>query len=479
MNPLLSSIRESFRVSAQAVSDVVRFQLLAYSSSDQRPPSTDVTADELNYNGDLYTSNKKTEAVPCEEAKYWLHLYGRTPSGHSIAVHVDYSPSLMVCLPDGWGAEEASKLFNKLCQQRRIPSGFITRELVHYHRLGGFYPDLEASTPRLKKFPFLRISCRSLAYWKIITNFFRFTKLTIAGVRDHLFPIIEQDIPPVLDLLNTCHGRPSDGLEIDSNRLKQLTKTRLTHCDLEFECRVTPTDCPLRPVELTELYPLVVLSFDIECVPGDGRSFPSAENRNDSVITICSVVKNMKTGAICRASHMLGAHLPLDSTVHQFTYSSEAQLIEEWRDFVVCVDPDIITGYNSHRFDWPYLATRMQLYDPNSRFFFVSRLIMHCSVMEEKEFSSKAFGSSTTSKFDIPGRIDVDLCTYVMRNYKMKSYKLEKVAQYFLGQGKSGLAITEMIAHFQSKDPEKMREIVRYCLQDAELPILIWDHQRI
>ena len=476
--PCLRTICQQFRAPlTEDHSPVVRFQLLAYSSSDHRLTPVRYATAKLDVNGDFYSATQ--EAPQRSDTTYVLHLFGRTQLGHSVAIHVQYCPSLMVCLPDHWTAMEVSSLMDHFNQQRRIPASCLSTEIVHYHRLAGFYPDLASSTPQLRKFPFLRITCRSQAYLQVVKNFFRYSTVTVADLVEHAFLLIEQDIPPVLNLLNTCHGRPSAGIEIDKAQLRPLVNMRLTHCDLEFDCKVTNDSCPLRGIELDEVYPLVLLAFDIECVPGDGRSFPTAEKADDVVITICSVAKNMKTGVVCRASHMLRKHTLLDGEVHQFMYDSEQELIEEWRDFVIAVDPDIITGYNSHRFDWPYLATRMQGHDVNSRFFFLSRLIQHCSVMEEKEFSSKAYGSSTTNKFDIPGRIDVDLCTYVMRNYKLKSYKLDNVAQHFIGQGKSGLSIKEMIAHFLSNEPDQLREIVRYCLQDAELPILIWDNQRI
>ena len=119
------------------------------------------------------------------------------------------------------------------------------------------------------------------------------------------------------------------------------------------------------------MYPIVMLSFDIECVPGAGRGFPDATKKEDAVVTICSTVKNLKTGQVCRASHTMGQHDQLQGVQH-FAYTVEAQMIEEWRDFVVRMDPDIITGYNTQGFDWKYLNTRMLILNPKSRFFFLS-----------------------------------------------------------------------------------------------------------
>jgi DNA polymerase delta subunit 1 len=430
--------------------------------------------DVITTNCDLYSAAELTS-----EVNYWLHLYGRTAEGFSIALHVDFWPSLMVCLPDKWNQSKGDELIRTLLRQRKIPADHIAATVVYHHRLSGFHPDLTASAPQLATFPFLRIRCRSLTCLQTIRKFFQFTKVSSGGVQNHSFLVIEQDIPPVLELLEACHGRPSSGLAINKCHLHRVGR-RLTHCDLEFECQLLPgAECPIQAIELDELYPIVLLSFDIECVPADGRSFPDANKAADRTVTICSTVKNLRTGEICRAAHTLGQHTLIAGDCYQFRYRNEDELLEEWRDFIIRVDPDIITGYNTHRFDWPYLNTRMQLLNPDSRFFFLSRLIQHRSVMEEKEFSSKAYGSSTTKQYDIVGRIDVDLCTYVMRNYKLKSYKLGHVGMHFVNQGKNELAIKDLIEHVQSTDEQKMRVVVEYCLQDAELPVLIWEDQCI
>jgi len=154
-------------------------------------------------------------------------------------------------------------------------------------------------------------------------------------------------------------------------------------------------------------------------------------------------------------------------------------MIEEWRDFLVYIDPDMTTGYNIHWFDWPYLNTRMELLSRFSRFFYLSQLIRYCCVMEEKEFSSKAHGSSTSKKIHMPGRVDMDLYTYIKRNYKLKSYKLGRVSQHFLKNDKVDLGIPEMNDNHRSGDPTRQAKNVEYCVKDTELPILLWENQYI
>ena len=44
------------------------------------------------------------------------------------------------------------------------------------------------------------------------------------------------------------------------------------------------------------------------------------------------------------------------SKVH--SYKTEIAMLRAWRDFVLEVDPDIITGYNIVNFDMPYIIER-------------------------------------------------------------------------------------------------------------------------
>ena len=365
--------------------------MLSYNCTDDKPKGVaKYDFNELTTNGDFYKATVATKEVAQKDC--WVQLFGRTPEGYSIALHVDFWPSVMVCLPDHWSQREGQELHRKLLRERQSLESRVESKVVLHHRLAGFYPDLESSTPKLAKFPFLQIACKSMSCFKTVSNYFKFTKVSVADVSDHTFEVIEQDIPPVLELLEACRARPSAGLEISTRALHQ--GDRLTHCDLEYTCKVLPfcsfEQCPLKAVELDEVYPIVIMSFDIECVPGAGRGFPDATKDDDAVVTICSTVKNLKTGQVCRASHTTGQHDQLQRVQH-FTYSDEAQMIEEWRDFVVQMDPDIITGYNTQGFDWKYLNIRMLNLNPKSRFFLLSRLIQHRSTMEEKEFDSTAY----------------------------------------------------------------------------------------
>lgn len=59
-------------------------------------------------------------------------------------------------------------------------------------------------------------------------------------------------------------------------------------------------------------------------------------------------VRNVFTLNTC--SHIVGSQV--------IPFEDEAEMLEAWRDFVIEVDPDVVIGYNTSNFDFPYLMER-------------------------------------------------------------------------------------------------------------------------
>lgn len=474
-NPSLDSItfRRTPPSDYMANRSHLQFQVLSYHSCDVTPEVVrNYQFEHIIENGDLY--RQPAAEASLKNANYWLQLYGRTREGYSVCLHVNYWPCLIVALPPGWNKGNAQELMAYL-----KTGSVVSWDVKYWHRLAGFHPDMRSDTHGLAKFPFLHIWCRSLAYVRRIRNSFTYRKHTVSNVRDYQFEVWESDIPPVLQFIETCKAKPSGVIQIKASDIKTINGGRITHCDIEYECLFRHFYNQIESIEVDELFPIVILSFDIECVPANDKSFPNAASEDDKVIAVCMTTKNMSTGDTLRTVHALGNYYQLDDSILQFRFDNECKMLEHLRDTIIKIDPDCTTGYNIHGFDWPYLNTRMENFDKFSRFFYLSRVIRYRCVMEEKQFSSKAHGSSTTKQFHIPGRIDIDLYTYMLRNYKLKSYQLGSVSRHFLKNDKVDLKISDMFKNFRSGDPKKLAQNVEYCIRDTELPILLFENQKI
>ena len=105
----------------------------------------------------------------------------------------------------------------------------------------------------------------------------------------------------------------------------------------------------------SRIAPLRILSFDIE-VSTDGIKFPTP-NR-DPVIQIANVVKILGQNEpfVRNVFTLKSCAQIVGTTVHSF--NCEKDMLRAWRNFIRELDPDIITGYNTQNFDFPYILDR-------------------------------------------------------------------------------------------------------------------------
>ena len=75
-----------------------------------------------------------------------------------------------------------------------------------------------------------------------------------------------------------------------------------------------------------------------------------------------------------------------------------------WREFVRMVDPDIVTGYNTTNFDWPYVINRGEaLHIPTYPYF--GRVKDIPTRIRDAVVNSKAMGNRETKEINIEGRV--------------------------------------------------------------------------
>jgi len=132
----------------------------------------------------------------------------------------------------------------------------------------------------------------------------------------------------------------------------------------------------------------------------------------------------------------------------------DKQAITEFIEYVKKYDPDIIVGYNTNGFDWPFLIER-------------------CKYLGITLDITRRAGSqpqtSTYGHISIPGRINVDLYDFAEEIPEVKIKSLENVADYLGVMKKSERILIDFLEIPKYWDNPKLREkLLKYNYDDVK-----------
>lgn len=205
------------------------------------------------------------------------------------------------------------------------------------------------------------------------------------------------------------------------------------------------------------IYEPHVMYFDIECLSMDVNTFPTAD--------CCPVIQ---ISYHCGASEGV---LCLRETPGYESFETEAQMLIRFAQLVHETDPDFLCGFNSNRFDMPYLIDRMKVLGVHEVAGALSRKRHHVVSYRRTVKHSKQFGAKEIVSFDIPGRVLLDQFEIIRSNpmIRLRSYSLKAVCEAFLTpeDNKEDLKYKEIPGLFAT--PEGRARIASYCLQDTRL----------
>ena len=123
------------------------------------------------------------------------------------------------------------------------------------------------------------------------------------------------------------------------------------------------------------------------------------------------------------------------------SYPTEEEVLIAWRNIIQREDPDIIIGYNIFGFDYQFMFHRAKECGCLTDFLMLSRNMNEicANKSQDGEYTPEklnlniASGSYELSYIKIPGRIQVDLYMHFRREENLPSYKLDYVANHFIG----------------------------------------------
>lgn len=207
----------------------------------------------------------------------------------------------------------------------------------------------------------------------------------------------------------------------------------------------------LHPVSHETNAPLRFMSFDIECLPDHGE-MPKAEK--SPVILISMAFEPEYQGN--RDLVLVGKNIDCPRPDTR-SCEDESDLLSSFASIVRDYNPDILAGYNSNEFDFPYLQERYKQNRVDAR---VGR------------DGSSWYIRKIVSRTDvsITGRVVVDLLPIIRSSYSLKQYTLRNAAAELLKMEKYDVDPRE-IESLWKEEGEGLRRFVSYSRRDAVLAL--------
>ncbi|KAJ1982249.1 DNA-directed DNA polymerase delta [Dimargaris verticillata] len=395
-----------------------------------------------------------------------LRLYGATAEGNSVLCHVHgFYPYFYAPAPTNFQPQHAEVLVNALNQQvASTDKGLSTApvlsvELCRRESLWGYHGNT--------KVPFLRITVkqpRQMIQVKRVVE----GGIMVPGLSHYAASCYENELKYVLRFMIDHKVYGASWVELPATKYGiRSTERKVSTCQLEVD--IDCHDLVALPPDTgrgSDVAPLRILSFDIECA---GRKGIFPEAKMDPVIQIANVVTLQgKAKPFVRNVFTLKACAPIVGA-HVLSFEREEDLLAQWSRFVREVDPDLIIGYNSSNFDFPYLMDRAEHLRVGS-FPYLGRLANVPSTVVDSRFSSKAYGTRDNKTISLFGRLQLDMLQVMQRDYKLRSYSLNSVCAHFLGEQKEDVHHS-IITDLQNGSDETRRRLAIYCLKDAYLPL--------
>lgn len=360
-----------------------------------------------------------------EEASFVIEAFGKTKDDKSVYLKItDFTPYFFVEIPKTWEDRSVKKFIDYITSKvyGKYKCTLINYDVVKKRKFYGFTAG--------KKFKFLRLifsTLEGMNKFKWIFN----TKHKIPGLCNYFeeYKPYESNFPSMLRFMHIRDIDACGWIKIDKGKYNKLSRKKF-NTDIAIECKFNNIDRE----ETNDISKIKILSYDLECTSEDGN-FPQADRKGDAIIQIGSTF-SYNGDENCYFKHIitLGSCDDIENAEVE-CYETEEEVILAWQNLVIKHDPDIITGWNIYGFDNKYIHDRAEFLKIDNKFGRFSRIKNKICNFVDTQLSSSALGDNKIRYYNAFGRIQIDLMKVVMRDYKLDSFKLDKVAENFL-QGK-------------------------------------------
>ena len=386
-----------------------------------------------------------------DDKKYVIRFFGRTNTGSSVTVTVNnFFPYFFIKIPRTWSSTQVKKLINGIKSMSKDHGRYIyDYQVTEWKEFYGFKAE--------QKFNFLMVRFQCSDTMKFYHNRSRdgVLEIRIDG-RNEKFQLYESNFDPMLRFMHIQDIKSCGWIKLPKT-LYRAEKDTLTftdyHLRINYENIVSQHNFTSDDPKLG-LGKFKICSFDLECYSHD-EEFPQPDRKEDPIIQIGMVFQTLGEPNPIRYILTLKDCNDIDDT-NVLSFDKEADLLMEFQRIIQEEDPDILTGYNIYGFDEKYIYGRAKLLRL-SEFGFLSRLGTRTEFKENVRLSSAALGDNVMHYYNTIGRVQIDLMKLIQKDYKLNSYKLDSVAEYFMREIIKKVEIIGDITRIYIKKPGEFK----------------------
>ena len=191
---------------------------------------------------------------------------------------------------------------------------------------------------------------------------------------------------------------------------------------------------------------LKILAFDIEVYNPKG-----APRKNIDPITMISLASN--TGL----RKVLTWKTPTDNLDYVEVLEDEIAILKEFCDIVTRDEYDVLVGYNTDNFDFPYIIDR-------------SKALQIRMPIGRGGTDIRITGGRGIKSAKVIGRPHLDLYPIIRRSVKLNSYVLENVVKDLLNIEKEKIP-GEKLWRYWDAGGEKLSKFLNYSIEDADVTL--------
>jgi DNA polymerase delta subunit 1 len=393
----------------------------------------------------------KSRGLPNEYEDEEIHIWGIDKDSNRVMVRIeDFKPFYYIDLgTDGtWKDYMIDELMERI--EKKIP--ILSYKVIHCATLN--------SGLRKKKLIKVTLSNHMAGrdlYYKLRKDINGYSGVYVNNKKRYLDVLI-YDISSVRKLLSLKKIRYCDWINIKGKKINDDDKISTSHLEFKISWKDIEKVDEEKSIEWSTAP--IIFSFDIETYNSMYKERPSKfpdKNKAEDVVNIIScVVKTYKKDDRKKYAIVLGESFSDIGMKHE---NSEIICVKTEKEMEIVMgkliekhDPDIVTGYNIHNYDFDYLFARLE--NDNRWFYPCSRLnSTHPSEMRKKEGGMKRLFHP---KWE--GRLFIDMLFVAKAIWpNEESHKLDHIAEIALKDNKIPMPPEEMFASYDGALRESIR----------------------